>query len=140
MPKLYPAVRVKVVQDGQPLENAYVSLRSEDKSLSWGIGGKTDAQGVAQLWTHGKYKGAYAGTFKVVVTKEVNEGEKEYIDAMNQNDAKAAAAIKVQSFSFVEDKFGLESQTPLKIDIESSSKMIEVNVSPAVRIEKPYMK
>ena len=140
MPKLYPNACVKVIQDGQPLVDALVSLRPVDKGFTWGIGGRTDAQGVAQLWTHGKYKGAPAGTFKVIVSKKFNEGEKEYTAALAQNDEKAAAAIKVQSFSFVEDKFGVESQTPLKIEIDSSSKTIEVDVSPAVKIEKPYMK
>jgi len=140
MPKLYPSVRIKVVQEGTPLEDAYVSLRPEDKSLTWGIGGKTDAQGIAQLWTHGKYKGAYAGTFKVVVTKTVNEGEKEYIAALDRHDTKAAEAVKVQSFSFVEDKFGLENQTPLTIEISSSSNVIEVDAGPVVKIEKPYLK
>ena len=140
MPQLYPAVCVKVVQDGMPLEDATVSLRPNDKGFTWGIGGRTDAQGVAQLWTHGKYKGAPAGTFKVLVSKKVNEGEKEYIAALAQNDDKAAAAVKVQSFSCVEDKFGTESQTTLKLEITSSSKILEVDVSPAVKIEKPYMK
>ena len=139
MPPLYP-VDIKVLQDGQPLEDANVSLRPLDKSLSWGIGGTTDAQGTAQLWTHGQYRGAYAGTFKVVVAKEIKEGEKEYIAALDRNDTQAANAIKVQMFSFVEDKFTLESQTPLEIEVTSSSKTIEVDVSPAVKIEKPYMK
>ena len=140
MPPLNPAVCIKVVQDGKPLDDANVSLRSQDKSLTWGIGGKTDAQGVAQLWTHGKYKGAYAGTFKVVVTKEIKEGEKEYVEALSRNDTQAAAAIKVQCFSYVEDKFGSESQTTLTVNIDSASKIIEVDVSPAVKNEKPYMK
>jgi len=140
MPKLYPAVCIKVVQDGNPLEDAYVSLRPEDKSLTWGIGGKTDAQGVAQLWTHGKYKGAFAGTFKVMVSKKVHEGEKEFIEALARNDEKAAASITVRSFSFIEDKFGSESQTPLTLEITSTSKTLEVDVSPAVKNEKPYMK
>jgi len=140
MPPLYPAACVKVVQDGKPLEDAYVSLRPDDKGMKWGIGGKTDTQGVAQLWTHGKYKGAPAGTFKVVVTKEVKEGEKEYVDALTRNDQKAADAIKVQQFSFVEDKFTVERLTPLTLEITSSSKTLEVDVSPAVKNEKPYMK
>ena len=140
MPPLYSAVCVKVVQDGKPLEDAIVSLRPDEKGFTWGIGGRTDAQGVAQLWTHGKYKGAPAGTFKVVVTKEVKDGEKELTEALTRNDEKAAAAIKVQCFSFVEDKFSSESQTPVKLEITPSSKTLEVDVSPAVKIEKPYMK
>jgi len=140
MPPLYPAVGIKVTQDGAPLEGAHVSLRPLDKSITWGIAGTTDAQGIAQLWTYGKHKGAYAGTFKVVVSKNVNEGEKEYLEALDRNDSRAAAAIEVKSFSFLEEKFGLESQTPLEIEVTSSSKIIEVDVSPAVRIEKPYMK
>jgi hypothetical protein len=140
LPTLYPAASIKVVQDGQPLEDAIVSLRPDDKSMKWGVGGRTNAQGVAQLWTHGKYKGAPAGTFKVIVTKNVNAGEKEYLEAMNRNDTNAAEAIKVQSFSCVEDKFGTESQTPLTVEITSSSKTLEVNAGPAVKIEKPYLR
>lgn len=140
MPKLNRDACIKVLQDGKPLEGANVSLRPDDKGMTWGVGGKTDAQGIAQLWTHGKYQGAYAGTFKVVVSKNFNEGEAEYTAALTRNDEKAAAAIKVKSFSYVEDKFGSESSTPLKVEITSTSKIVEVDASPAVKIEKPYMK
>ncbi|MDR1269130.1 MAG: hypothetical protein LBK82_06370 [Planctomycetaceae bacterium] len=70
MPKLYP-VTITIVQENTPLEGAIVQLIPEDSSLStWGPMGITNASGVTELQTNGKYKGSPLGQFKVLVTKK----------------------------------------------------------------------
>lgn len=68
MPELYN-VKVKATQGGAPLADASLNLISADGSTSYAVGGKTDSNGVASLTTHGDFKGAPAGTFKVGVVK-----------------------------------------------------------------------
>jgi len=136
-PKLYP-VSVKVIQDGAPLAGASVQLTSS--AFYWVAAGTTDNSGVAVLWTDGKYKGAPAGHFQVTVEKNINEGEEEYIAALNRYDSEAAAKIVVRSFSYVDEKFVTTATSPLTADIDSRTKQIEIDVSPAVKKERPYMK
>ena len=68
MPDLYKTTIV-VTQNGAPLADAALSLQSDDPSLKWAVGGKTDANGRAELTTHGDFKGAPAGTYRVGVVK-----------------------------------------------------------------------
>ena len=98
LPKLYP-VSLRVVQEGKPLDGASLVLRTADAdALPWTIGGKTDDSGTLVLWTHGKYKGVPAGKFKVVVSKIVNEGEEEYLDALDRGDLASAKKIGIKSY------------------------------------------
>lgn len=138
-PKLYP-VTLKVSQEGTPLEGAFVQLQSNDPAMTWTTSGTTDANGAAVLWTYGKYKGAPAGTFKVTVMKDINEGEKEYTDALDRQDVAAAAKVKVRSFSYVEELYTSFSKTPIEIEITKSTRSLDIDAGKAVKIEKEYMK
>ena len=73
-------------------------------AFSWVAAGSTDDSGVASLWTAEKYSGAPAGHFKVTVTQRS-----------------------------VDTKFSNMETTPLTADIDSRTKMIEFDVSPAVK-------
>jgi len=68
MPVLYPC-EVTITQGGAPLGDADVNLMPEVGSSQWVISGHTDANGVTKIMTHGKYSGAPAGPFKVLVSK-----------------------------------------------------------------------
>jgi len=138
-PPLYP-VSLKVMQEGQPLVDAAVSLRIADNSMTWSIGGRTDEQGIAVLWTHGKFRGAPAGTFKVAVEKVVNEGEKEMLEAADRGDTATAAKIPVNSYAFVKDEYTSIEKTPIEIEITKKSKMIEVDAGSIVKIKRKYLK
>ena len=139
-PKLYP-VNIHVAQNGTPLDDASIVLRPSDASVTpWTVGAKTDASGTATLWTHGKFKGAPAGKFKVIISKIVNEGEKEYLDALSREDAAAAQRIDVKSFSLVEDEFESETTTPLEIEITPKTRTIEIDAGPVVKNQRTYLK
>lgn len=138
-PKIYP-VALHVMQEGKPLERASILLRSADQSSEWAIGGVTDDSGNTTLWTHGKYRGAPAGKFKVVVSKVVNEGEQEYLDALDRQDTATARKIDVKSFSLVEDQYDSEETTPLEIEITPKTRTLEIDAGLPVRIPRKYLK
>lgn len=138
-PKLYPVV-LSVTQEGKPLAGATVGLASPDDPVGWTVGGMTDRSGQAILWTHGKFKGAPAGKFKVRIEKDVVEGEKEYLEAMEREDYVAAHKIKVSCYSEVEKQFESYETTPIEIEITKKSSVIPIEAGPAVRIKKEYLK
>ena len=138
-PKLYP-VSLKVMQEGQPLADAAVSLRIADGSMTWSIGGRTNEQGVAELWTHGKFRGAPEGTFKVAVNKVVNEGEDEMNEAANRGDMAAASRIQVNSYSFVKEEYSSVSTTPIEVEITRQSRVIDVDAGAAVKLRREYLR
>jgi len=77
LPPLFP-VTLTFLLDGQPLDKAMVTLHTEDQTIAkWTIGGETDADGKAMIVTHGQFRGAPAGTFKVCVLKQTFPGQKQ---------------------------------------------------------------
>ena len=69
LPALYP-VTLTIMLDGQPLADALVFLHPEDQAIAnWTVGSYTDAEGRAIIVTHGQFRGAPAGKFKVCVSK-----------------------------------------------------------------------
>jgi len=138
MPRLYPVV-ITVMQEGQPLANCMVSLRYTDPSLgTWAIGGRTDAQGNAQLFTNG-FPGAPEGTFKVVLVKQDNEGMFERGEAEGRGDMAAARAIQVRLWSAIELIYNDPATTPLEVEITPSTRTLTVDAGPAVQIDIPVV-
>jgi len=136
LPKLVP-LSVKVIQDGQPLAEASVSLVSDKQELlRWPSGGITGADGVAVITTYG-FEGAPEGSFKVVVTKsEITGGAQTQEDAMKAMTGEAQVEGE-QHFSLVADEYGSASTTPLTIDVSGSNKEIkEFDVGEAVHIQR----
>ncbi|MGL4942639.1 MAG: carboxypeptidase regulatory-like domain-containing protein [Thermoguttaceae bacterium] len=138
-PKLYP-ISLTVTQEGKPLAGATVVLSSPESTLQWTIGGVTDERGVAPLWTHGQYKGAPVGRFKVTISKVVNEGEAEYIAALDREDTAAAAKIVVKSYSCVEPQYGDVATTPLEVTLSAKSRTVDVDAGKADKIEQKYLR
>ena len=115
MPKLYPCI-LTITQDAQPLEGALVSLRSNDPAIAkWAASGVTDKTGKVTLKTQGKYDGAAAGEYKVVVLKEVVE---EGIVLQAETETTPEKSIPGKTFSYVEKMYGDMSKTPLTLKVE----------------------
>lgn len=133
MPHLYP-VSVTVVQEGTPVEGALVTLISEERDLAaWGPGGMTSSNGIASLVTNSKYKGAPAGTFKVVVSKKETEkhphpewadlpdGDPKFIQYRNES-------MKLKTYEYIELKYGQLVETPLSVTITKDSRVFTLDV------------
>ena len=90
-PPLYP-VSILVVQDGQPLGGALVSLHgTKDSPLKWGVFATTDSNGKAIFVTHGKFYGAPEGDYLITVEK----GEEVQV-------AKKGDSTTTEAFTFIE--------------------------------------
>jgi hypothetical protein len=137
LPPTYP-LTIRVLQEGKPLEDATVSLVSLE--VKWVIGGRTNASGEAKMMTHGKYDGAPEGNFNVMISKTLYEGRDEYDAAMTQGDTAAAQKIDVKAFQYVEDKYTLAKETPVKVEVKRDSKLLEVDAGPAVKIKKEFLR
>ncbi|MDR0608945.1 MAG: hypothetical protein LBG58_02450 [Planctomycetaceae bacterium] len=68
MPKLYRCT-LHFTQEGVPLADAIVSLHSVSQTFSWTLGGRTDENGMAEIFADSYFKGVPEGDFKVVVHK-----------------------------------------------------------------------
>ncbi|MDR0871219.1 MAG: DUF4198 domain-containing protein [Planctomycetaceae bacterium] len=142
MPKLRP-VSVTVMQEGKPLADAAVSLRYPDAAAgNWAIGGQTDANGIAQLFTNG-YAGAPLGKFKVVLFKEIEEGMEEYnkamAAAMESGNSSAAKKVKVKIWSCVKPEYNDASKTPLEVEITADTKTLSLDAGQAVSIQQDFV-
>lgn len=123
-PALYSAT-ITITQDGANLAGATVALFPEDTALSrWPVGGVTDENGKTRLVTYGKFEGAPAGKFKVIVNKTVSEGDPipkapgQYASAEER--AAYDRAIKTGSyelFQVVAEEYRTADKTPLSLEI-----------------------
>ncbi|MDO5565555.1 MAG: hypothetical protein Q4G59_02780 [Planctomycetia bacterium] len=120
MPKLRPC-SVTIVQAGQPLADATVDLILKEGNAKWSVSGMTDATGRVECITHGLYKGAPEGTYKVVVTKREN----------GTKDAKGYLPI----YSVVDKKYTDPSTTPLEIVVDAKGCDEKLDAGTPVKIQ-----
>lgn len=135
LPELFPT-KVTIIQDGKPLEGASVTLNNDQTRFM--VGGITNETGVAELKTEGKWKGAPAGHYKVLVSKifvpEVsNEVPPEDPEARKEFDKKLAE-INAQQAQTVDVKFNRPAQTPLELDVAAPGAEAEFDVGEKVNV------
>jgi hypothetical protein len=128
LPKLYPC-EITVIQDGKPLAGATVILFSEDNSVTWGVSGGTLENGVAVMYTHGDFKGAPAGKYKVVITKTVIENQPTQEQLQNPNFAGSFG----DSYDTVALKYKNMEKTPLRIEVKTQKTIENFDIGTAVK-------
>jgi hypothetical protein len=122
-PKLYPVTLV-LTQDGKPLAEATATLIPEDKSLKWGSGGFSDAEGKIELKTGNGFAGVPIGKFKVAVTKTITEGMA----------ASPDEAGDPKTYTLVEKIYTEPATTTLTLDVTAESKELTLDVGKNVKI------
>ncbi len=139
MPDLYPCT-VTLSQGGEPLEGALIHCQSDDpKLIRWAVTGQTDAKGVAKIFTMGKYEGAPAGTYAVVVVKEETEGAASStpVDIGETSTGDRSAPV----FSLVSLEFTTKETTPLRITVEANgNSKFDLDCGEKTRVERPKEK
>jgi len=157
LPRLYPTV-VTVIQDGNPLPGALVTMTNVDPSIQWSGIAVTNASGRATIMTNGMWAGAPAGTYRATVVKQERpeEGQDPFLasapdpevdmDAFQAwrmaNEDRIAAAQRQPSpppFDLVDPRFGNPSTSTLEVTIVSGGRNANqhtLDVGEAVRI--PY--
>ena len=133
LPKLTPAT-ITFTQDGKPLEKAMVFLYAENPEIAkWTVSSNTNPQGEAILVTHGQFRGAPAGKFKVCVIKSEDAGS---VAESDPNTGTVFAGSGPVAFSrprlihHVDPVFGDPQQTPLEVEIPAKGRaMLTLDVS-----------
>jgi len=133
MPRLYP-VTITVTQDGVPLEGANIVLSGVDY---WVSTGSTDSQGIARLYTQGRYPGVPEGTHNVTVTKVGTEGEP---PPPNPFDAESARIFQeyqqsgqtFRQFHVIPANYRDAATTPLTVEVTRGVRNVAVNVEGTV--------
>jgi hypothetical protein len=140
LPKLYPTT-LTVVQENQPLGDAIVQVTAKDRNSKWSATGITNASGVVELDTQGKYKGVPEGIYSVVVTKTFTEtpkyaGQSQPKDVSYEEWQKMLAADVSKSYNLVDLKFGSLETTTLEIKITpSGNNNQKIDVGKSIREE-----
>ena len=124
MPKLVP-VTLTLTQEGVPLSDAVVTLTDPSGGIPFMVGGTTDAGGNVVLYTHGKYKGAPLGKFKVRVVKTVSDQPPSDLPPAPEIDSPEFEAYRqkigklppLKTYMLVEKRYTQPDTTPLEIDI-----------------------
>ncbi|MBR2006218.1 MAG: hypothetical protein IKK39_00190 [Thermoguttaceae bacterium] len=134
MPELYPCV-VKLTQEGEPLADASILCLSDDpKLIRWAVTGRADANGVAKIFTMGKFEGAPLGDFAVVVSKNAAATA----DAASVSDDLGASGTTANEpvVSLVSLEFTEKATTPLRMTVEAKSNEFEFDCGAKVKIER----
>ena len=125
LPKLYPA-QIEVTADGEKLAGAIVIL-SPVGGGGESVGGGTDADGIAKLYTRGLYNGAPIGKYKVCVSWVVMDAEptgkqpglKKFNEQID-SDIIGRAGLKPE--------YGDRKNTPLEVEIVAGNNSFPVEV------------
>ena len=115
LPTLYPTTIQIVYDDGTPVDGATIALRLPKPTGGrvWNLTGMTDATGSLVLKTDGQWDGAPAGSYQVMVTKEVAD-----ID-QGGGEPGASAVVKC-STRFVDQKYNDPTTSGLTVEIKES--------------------
>jgi len=128
MPTLYPC-EITVIQDDAPLPGAVINLVSADGSIKWVVGGGTNGQGIAKLFTQGDFPGAPAGNYRVTITKTVLEDAPTQEQLSNPNYSGPMGT----DYDYVDLQYKSQKSTPLTIEITSGKNTKEFDVGKAIR-------
>lgn len=138
LPPLYPTT-VEIMQEGAPLEGATVVFYPDGAQLDFLVSGITQPNGKATLVTHGEFKGAPAGKYKVCVTKYKH-------DPVPTRPVTADAVKKWEeemrkkppmTYCFVERQYTSQRTTPLEAEIDEKENDITLDIGKAVREGTP---
>jgi hypothetical protein len=140
LPKCYPC-QITVIQDGAPLDGASVTLQSPEVGQIWFPMGTTDQMGKADMYTNGRYPGAPAGVYKVLVNKGApppdtlgappTEGTPAYDRWLERMSSQP-------EYTAIELQYSDAAKTPYEIEVKTKGKNeMTVDVGKAVRIRMP---
>jgi len=118
LPELYPCT-IKIIQEGNPLAGASVSLVAQDPALMrWPSGGNTNEEGIVKIATYG-FSGAPAGQFKVIVSKvESVGGVHNAEEAKRQMEGEDFG--KEETFNLIDPVYRDQTSTPFAIEVKAS--------------------
>jgi len=126
MPPIYPQ-RIIVTQGGAPLAGIIVGLHPVEES-KWNAAGLTDANGVADIFTHGMYRGAVEGKYKVTLFREQHESR------VLRTTPDGIDITETTIYSLVELKYTQPGTTPLEIEVTRRNTVVTFDIEPVAPI------
>jgi hypothetical protein len=126
MPKLYP-LTITVMQDGNPLADAEVSLFSAEGESTWSIGGTTGKQGRVAPFTHGRYSGVPAGKYKVCIFKV------ETVSNRKDGEQDDKRRVIPDEYDVVDTKLKNPAMTTLTLEVKQGKNDITLDTGKAIR-------
>ena len=140
-PRNLPALQecqLVFMQEGKPLANAVISLRSTVPAQQhWAIGGFTDGHGRVTLLTHTFFEGVPRGEYRVLVSKYdivVPQVQNFPTNIEEQVEINNHIEQLTRVFSLVEHKFSQKETTPLSLQITSGSNHAVFDVGEKVHL------
>ncbi|MDO5554977.1 MAG: hypothetical protein Q4G68_14570 [Planctomycetia bacterium] len=126
LPDLRPC-KITVTQNGQPAEGVLVMLAPvEGGTCPWAVTGHTDANGTAVIMTHGEYRGAPEGHYKIFLSKQVIEG----CDPASME--RPSAKNPMYIYTTIEPQYTSLDTTPLTVQVGRRGARTTCDVGPAV--------
>ena len=137
MPPLQP-VALTITQEGPPVADAMITLKSLDGANNFTSGGTTGANGVANLVTHGQYKGVPEGKYKVAVSKIVGEGTPPPPSPIDEESARKwkeyqDSGATYEEFNVIDMKYSTIETTDLEIEVVKGKNDLSLEVGAAIR-------
>jgi hypothetical protein len=142
LPKCYPC-QIHVIQGGAPLVDAVVMLQSPEVGQQWFPMGTTDQTGTAVMFTNGRYRGAPAGVYKVLISKLTFERGNHGPAPPEDTPAYSVwlermSNVSGTTYTLIEPQYNDAKQTPHEIEVKSKGKnAMTVDVGQAVKIKMP---
>lgn len=140
MPDLQPTT-ITITQGSAPLANAVLNIKPSDPSTNskFTCGGTTDANGVAVIVTHGQYKGAPEGKYKVAVSCTVGEGTPPPPSPIDEESARKwkeyhDAGLTYEEFYVVDPQFSVIESTTLEIEVKKGKNEFTLDCGEPVHI------
>jgi hypothetical protein len=127
LPQLYP-VRIEIIQGGNPLEGAIVTLVSKTPATYGTALGTTNASGVALLQTHG-FDGVPVGNYAVLVVKALPENQREGTTLEGLTYMAGG-----QLYNYVDTQFSNANSTLLSITVTERGARETFDVGAPVRV------
>ena len=125
LPPTFPQ-RIIIMQEGNPVADVVVGLHPIEES-KWNASALTNASGVAEMRTHGMYRGVVEGKYKVTLSKEDAESR----EAGRRPDG--MSITETTFYSLVELKYTQADTTPLEIEVTRRNDPVTFDIGPAVR-------
>lgn len=122
MPKLYPC-SVTVTQEKIPLAEATILAIDVNGNEKWSVTGTTDANGIALLTTDGKYRGAPAGNYILLISKNTSE-TKELPSKPGQTEKLYGPTV---FYSEVDPVYSSKDKSPAKITVEKKKNSFNID-------------
>ncbi|MDR1268523.1 MAG: carboxypeptidase-like regulatory domain-containing protein [Planctomycetaceae bacterium] len=134
--------KITVMQNGEPVDGASVSLISVTGIENWRTSGMTNENGITVPFTNGLFEGVPQGKYKIVVSKNEREEDNNIPSTPPMGTPgyeewlkKYSGKTRVITYSLIEKQYSSFSTTPHEIEV-SGKKTIETTIDVGKKVRE----